>query len=141
MTKPVKKSVALAIFDELGRLLVVQRPEDDEDLPNAWGLPASSLRAGESWEDAILRTGVEKLGVEVQPLRELQRGSVERSKYELEMRLYEAVIARGDISVPQPVIEVTQYQTSQWGNAKSLEPAAERGSLCCRLYLSWVRPE
>ena len=54
MTKRVKQSVALALFDEFGRLLAVQRPEDDEDLPDAWGLPASTLRAGESWEEEDL---------------------------------------------------------------------------------------
>jgi len=137
MSKPVKQSVSLAIFDGEGHVLIVQRPSDDEDLPNAWGLPASSLRHGESWEDAIRRTGREKLGVALRPLVELQRGRSERAAYELEMRLYSASIVGGSIAVPQPVGDVTQYRDWRWGSADALRPAASAGSLCCRLYLDW----
>jgi 8-oxo-dGTP diphosphatase len=135
MRKPVKRSVALALFDEFRRLLAVQRPEDDEDLPNAWGLPASSLRAGESWDDAVLRTGRDKLGVELRPKRELNRGTLERASYTLEMRLYEAEITSGTVTVPQGAAGVTQYQQWMWGTPELLRPAAERGSLCCKLFL------
>src|SRR5262245_60629661 len=138
MSKPVKHSVALAVFGRgRGTVLVVQRPADDEDLPNEWGLPASSLRPGESWEDAVRRTGRDKLGVELRPVRELNRGSTERADYTLEMLLYEAVVVNGEIAVPQEITDVTQYQKAQWGSAQLLEPAAARGSLCCRLYLEW----
>ena len=135
MTKPVKQSVALALFDERGQVLIVQRPSDDEDLPDAWGLPASSLRAGESWEDAVRRTGRDKLGVELRSMRELNRGTRERASYTLEMRLYEAEIVSGAVKVPQDVSDITQYQRWKWGTADLLRPAAEHGSLCCRLFL------
>jgi isopentenyldiphosphate isomerase len=138
MSKPVKRSVSLALFDEFGRVLAVQRPEDDEDLPNAWGLPASSLRAGESWDDAIRRTGRDKLGVDLKPIRELNRGTLERASYTLDMRLYEAEVVRGTVTVPQVVVGVTQYQNWRWGTAEVLRPAAERGSLCCRLFLDSI---
>ena len=46
-------------------LLLVRRPDDDDDLPGVWGLPAASLAEGESEEDAVRRAGREKLGVEV----------------------------------------------------------------------------
>jgi ADP-ribose pyrophosphatase YjhB (NUDIX family) len=116
-------------------VLVVQRPGDDEDLPNAWGLPAASLRAGEAWEDAIVRAGRQKLGIELAVGRELRRGSLERKSYTLEMRLFEAVIVAGVPSVPQADRAVTQYQEWTWGTRQDLEPAAAQGSLCCRLYL------
>jgi len=48
--------------------------------------------------------------------------------------LYEARIVSGDVIVPQPASGVTQYQSWKWGSAADLEPAAEKGSLCCRLY-------
>src|SRR5688572_7416121 len=120
MNKPVKQSVSIAVFAADGRVLIVQRPPDDEDLPNAWGLPASSLKPGESWEDSVRRTGRDKLGVELRHLRELNRGTLERAAYTLEMRLFEAEIVRGDVTVPQPEPDVTQYQRWGWGNADLL---------------------
>jgi ADP-ribose pyrophosphatase YjhB (NUDIX family) len=117
------------------RVLIVQRPADDEDLPNMWGLPAASLRAGESWHDAVARAGRDKLGVELKVGHEVKRGTLERKQYTLEMRLYEAEIVTGRPIVPQPNDTVTQYQNWTWGTAEDLLPAAERGSLCCRLFL------
>lgn len=131
----VKRSVSLAIHDEDGRVLLVQRPADDEDLPLVWGLPAASLVAGEGWEDAVRRAARGKLGVDVEPIDCLREGALDRAGYRLEMRLYEARIARGRPSVPQPVAGVTQYRAWRWGPGSALGDAAERGSLCSRLYL------
>lgn len=135
MTNPSKRSVSLAIHDHRGRLLVVQRPPDDEDLPLAWGLPAASLRDGESWEDAVSRAAADKLGVAVEPGPVLRAGHKERAQYRLEMRLYEATIRSGEPAVPQPVPGVTQYVDWRWGRGLDLVPAARAGSLCSRLYL------
>lgn len=134
MERPIKRSVALAIMHG-EQLLVVQRPDDDEDLPNAWGLPAASLREGESWPDAARRAGRDKLGVELEIERELNRGSLARKHYTLEMRLFLARISAGTPSTPQADVNVTQYQAWKWGTADDIRPAAERGSLCSRLYL------
>lgn len=133
----VKRSVSVAIFDpaDRRRVLVVRRPPDDEELPDLWGLPAASLRPGESWEDAVRRAGREKLGVELEVREELNRGSTARAGYTLEMRLLEARIVSGSPAVPQPAPGVTQYRAWAWGEAAALEPAATRGSLCCRLFL------
>lgn len=133
--RPVKRSVSLAIHDQDGRVLLVQRPTDDEDLPLAWGLPAASLREGESWADAARRAAGDKLGVEVDPGRVLREGRRERSEYRLEMRLYEARITRGEPAVPQLDAAVTQYVDWRWGKGMDLIPAARAGSLCSRLYL------
>ena len=129
--------MSVAIFDpsDRNRILIVQRPQDDEDLPNVWGLPASSLRPGESFEDAVVRTGREKLGVELMVVRELNRGVTSRNDYTLEMRLYEAVISHGEPRVPQPHEAVTQYQRWMWDAAERLREGAEAGSLCCGLML------
>ncbi len=135
--KPVKRSVAFAVFRP-GRpeqVLAVQRPPDDEDLPHAWGLPAGSLRQGEDWGDALRRAGREKLGVELEAGPELNRGTLERAGYTLEMRLLEARIVTGEPVVPQPVAGVTQYRAWRWADPPVLEPAAARGSLCSRLFL------
>ena len=57
----IKQSVSFVIRRG-AEILVVLRPPDDLELPSVWGLPAASLRAGESWEDAVVRAGREKIG-------------------------------------------------------------------------------
>lgn len=139
----VKRSVALAIRAEpregargahADYVLLVQRPRDDEDLPNVWGLPAASLREGEVWPEAARRAALDKLGVDVAIGEELARGLQRRGRDVIEMRVFDATIA-GSPSVPQPMDGVTQYIAWRWGEPAVLEPGAERGSLCCRLYL------
>ncbi len=140
MPKRVKESVAVVIrnSNKPDVVLTVLRPSDDEELPNTWGLPAGSLKPGESWEAAVQRVGRDKLGVQLMPGAELQRGELERPDYLLRMRLYEAEIEKGQPMVPQAGEGVTQYTSWKWGSAKDLEPAAQRGSLCSQLYLRWI---
>ena len=137
MSRPIKESVAIVIRKpgDNESVLAVLRPADDEDLPNVWGLPAATLRPGESWDEAIKRVGLEKLGVQLKVGEELQRGTTERRNYRLQMRLYEAFIEKGTPFVPQPDLAYTQYAKWKWGTAADLQPAAQRGSLCCKLYL------
>ena len=130
----VKRSVAVAIRDG-ERVLFVQRPADDEDLPNTWGLPAASLQGEESWEDAVRRAGREKLGLELEIVREMNHGTLQRAAYGLEMKLFEAKIVSGEPNVDRFVEGVTKYQDWKWGEAEDLRPAARAGSLCSRLYL------
>ena len=134
MSRPEKESVAIVIRKD-DSILTVLRPADDEDLPNVWGLPAATLRPGEDWDAAIKRIGLEKLGVQLKVGAELQRGTVERRNYRLQMRLYEAFIEKGTPFVPQPDKAFMQYAKWKWGKGEDLEPAAQRGSLCCKLYL------
>ena len=136
MERQVKRSVSIAVMHPDGRqVLIVQRPADDDDLPNAWGLPAATLQRDESWVEAARRAGREKLGVELQIGRELEQGASERADYTLEMKLFKAKMSGVPI-VPQQNGSVTQYQSWRWGTADDLEPAARAGSLCCRLYRS-----
>lgn len=133
----VKRSVSLAIHDDGGRVLLVQRPPDDEDLPLVWGLPAASLITGESWESAVRRAARDKLGVAVRVGGVLAAGTLDRPAYRLEMRLYGATLMAGEPVVAHATPGVTQYIDWQWGTAAALAPAARQGSLCSRLYLDW----
>jgi 8-oxo-dGTP pyrophosphatase MutT (NUDIX family) len=135
--RAVHHAISFVIQDPLDERLVlmVLRPADDADLPGAWGLPAGGVRDGETAEDALVRAGREKLGVEVEPLLELCEGSIDRRDYTLRMKLFAARIVSGAPCVPQPHTEVTQYADVRWGHSGDLEPAADRGSLCCRLFL------
>jgi 8-oxo-dGTP diphosphatase len=107
-------------------LLLVRRPDDDEDLPGVWGLPAVSLAPGESEEEAVRRAGRDKLGVEVEP--------IERVGGEQTMTDWEARIVSGEPAVPQPGPH-TQYAELRFGEPADLVPAARRGSLCSRVLL------
>jgi ADP-ribose pyrophosphatase YjhB (NUDIX family) len=131
--KPLKRSVALVIEGPDG-VLLVRRPADDESLPGEWGLPAVSLAAGESEEDAVRRAGRAKLGVEVRPSRLLGEEEDERPAYRIVMRDWGVAIAAGEPSVPQPG-GGTQYDEWRWGDPVELLPAARRGSLCARVLL------
>jgi ADP-ribose pyrophosphatase YjhB (NUDIX family) len=137
VSRPEKESVSIVIRNpqDENMVLTVLRPATDEDLPNVWGLPAATLRPGETWEDAIKRIGLEKLGVQLKVGKELQRGSAERRNYRMQMRLFEAFIEKGTPFVPQPDQAYTQYTKWKWGRGEDLQPAAQRGSLCCKLYL------
>jgi 8-oxo-dGTP diphosphatase len=124
----VKRSVSLVIEGPAG-ILLVRRPDDDESLPGVWGLPAASLREGESERDAVLRAGREKLGVEVEPVTPVGA--------EATMRDWSARIIDGEPAVPQP-FEGTQYVELRWGDHSQLAPAARAGSLCARALLRAV---
>ncbi|MEA2363363.1 MAG: hypothetical protein QOD71_2508 [Thermoleophilaceae bacterium] len=131
--KPLKRSVSLVIEGPAG-VLLVRRPDDDESLPGVWGLPAASLGEGESERDALLRAGLEKLGVEVEPLRPIGQDEAERTDHRLVMRDWTARITAGEPAVPQ-ACEGTQYVDWRWGDPAELIPAARAGSACARVLL------
>lgn len=139
--KPTKQAVAFAVHRGADRetVLAVRRPGDDEDLPGHWGLPAASLREDEGWEEAVLRTGPEKLGVELAVGPQMNEGRSDRGDGSLHMRLYDARIVRRKPEVPQPAAGVTQYTDWEWAPPERLEEAADAGSLCSALYLEWRR--
>lgn len=141
-----KSSVAVAVFEgrvedggDETRVLAVLRPRDDEELPDVWGLPAATLRAGEGPAEAVRRAGREKLGVELRVGQVLQEGAAARPGYDLRMTLFAAEIARGRPSVPQGVPGVTQYRAWEWVRPDRLSEAARRGSLCSRLLLAHLK--
>ncbi|MBI4538101.1 MAG: NUDIX hydrolase [Gemmatimonadetes bacterium] len=138
--KRTQRSVAVVIRSpgSSDRVLAVLRPSDDPELPDIWGLPAATLRPGESWKPAARRAGLEKLGVVLAELREIHRGSAERSGRTLEMRVYEARGPRGTPEVPQPHPGVTQYREWKWADPREFRAGARAGSLCCRLFLEWA---
>ena len=132
-----RRAVAAAVRRDDGLVFAVRRPDEPgEELPGVWGLPATTLRDGESPEDGLRRLGREKLGVELHALRSLGDGEQSRSDYTLRMTVYEASMA-GEPKLPPRTADDagTLYEALDWLPAESLNEAAERGSLCCRLFL------
>jgi 8-oxo-dGTP pyrophosphatase MutT (NUDIX family) len=138
--KPTKEAISFVLHHEEDpeTFVVVQRPADDENLPNVWGLPAGSPHEKESPEDAVYRSAKEKLGIEVEIVSRIGEGTIERDAYFLHMQDYEVRLLEGTPSVPQPYPDVTQYQNWRWGKADDLVEAAQKGSLCTRVYLESV---
>jgi 8-oxo-dGTP diphosphatase len=135
-----KHSVALAIRnrDEPSKVLLVRRPDTDEEFPGMWGLPAASCRLGETAEDAAQRTANQKLGAKLRLGRKLASGKQERADYTIEMSLYEAWLGSNEPELPSNKghsTGTTLYTDWRWGHSSELEDSARRGSLCSRLLL------
>jgi len=134
--KPIRDSIAFVIWNDThNKVLAVQRPANDENLPNVWGLPAGSLLKGENFEDCALRAGKEKLGVQIEIVHLFGQGNIERDEYILHMKEFEVRIISGTPSVPQNVLGVTQYQGWKWADPVLMVEAAQKGSLCSRILL------
>ena len=145
----VKQSVSVAIrsvaADGRERVVAVLRPEVFGDpLGGLWGLPAASLREGETPDDAVARVLRDKLGLGtpegVEPINEGRR---DQDGYTQTMTVYAVAWDVAEplaISLPAPHVNptVTMYRDWRWAAPEELREAAERGSLCTRLYLEWV---
>ena len=126
-----------------GRVLAVRRPDEPgEELPGLWGLPATTLREDEPPEAGLRRLGQEKLGVSLTPVRVLGRGTQERPTYTLHMTVYE-VRASGEPRLPprHAGASGTLYDALDWLPAAAFREAAERGSLCCQVFLDAAETE
>ena len=133
-----RHAVAAALRRDDGLILAVLRPDEPgEELPGVWGLPAVTLRDGESPESGVRRLGREKLGVELSPLRSTAEGEQRREGYTLRMMVYEASIAGAPSLPPRSASGGgTRYVAIDWLPAASFRAAVEAGSLCCRLFLA-----
>ena len=118
---PAKHSVAVMVVrgDEI---LAIRRPEDDDELPGVWGLPAGTIRGPETIENLIQRIGRDKLGVRLTPLQRVASGVADRLNYRLEMDLWE-VSMEGTPTYPDWL----------WASVDLLRPGMASGSLCCKL--------
>ena len=128
MAKPHKHSVAVVI-SKGDSILAIRRPDNDDELPGIWGLPAATCRDEQTVQDVIARIGREKLGVELKPERQLASGSQDRPAYLLYMELWEVSMA-GTPSHPN----------WRWVPVEFLRPGASAGSLCCELALKTQKP-
>ena len=134
--KQIKYAIAFVIYNQdRSKFLIVQRPSNDENLPDVWGLPAGSVKDNETFEECVIRSGKEKLGVVVKPTKFVGRSNIERDSYILHMEEFEAEIVSGEPEVPQPIQGMTQYQQWKWGVSSELKDAASKGSLCSQIYL------
>jgi 8-oxo-dGTP diphosphatase len=121
MVLPIKHSVAVMILND-DQVLAIRRPDDDDELPGIWGLPAGTCRGAETVEQVIRRIGREKLGVSLEPIHKIAFGTQDRPAYRLEMELWEAAMQGAPT-----------HREWKWNSVDLLAPGANRGSLCCEL--------
>jgi ADP-ribose pyrophosphatase YjhB (NUDIX family) len=133
---PIKRSVAIAVVrrGEPRKVLLVRRPDDDEELPGIWGLPAASCRTGETLEAAARRIGPLKLGAGIVLGRQLASGKQVRARYILEMSLFSATLDQAAPSLRKGRA-VTMYADWRWGDPRELADSARLGSLCSQLLM------
>ena len=135
--KPVKHSVAVVVRGADGTFLAVQRPADPQDpLAGVWGLPAITLRDGEEEQAAVARIGQAKLGVALAVGSKIGEKTADRGTYVLTLSDYEATVAGGTVTVPQPDESMTQYTQARYTADRGiLSEAAGKGSLCAQVFL------
>jgi hypothetical protein len=101
-----------------------------------WGLPAVSLAPGELPEAGLRRIGREKLGAELEPVRFVGIGWLDRGDHDLILMDIEAGVVSGTPSVRLANTTATRYVDQRWtSDLTLLREAAARGSLCSRLLL------
>ena len=135
--RPTRRAVAVALRRADGQTFAVKRPDEPgEELPGVWGLPAVTLLNDETPEEGVRRLGLEKLSVELTPIRQLAEGNQQRDNYILHMTLYEASPG-GEPLLPPRTSETTStlYVDTGWLPVAAFKEAADKGSLCCRLFL------
>ncbi|MCE3230455.1 MAG: hypothetical protein K0R52_383 [Alphaproteobacteria bacterium] len=66
MPQPIVTIVSALLEDDLGRILLAQRPAD-KAMPFLWEFPGGKIEAGESPEEALVRELNEEIGIMVSP--------------------------------------------------------------------------
>jgi hypothetical protein len=131
------QAIALVIANpqDTSLVLTVLRPDDDEDLPGIWGLPATSIKGDESDESAARRLGNKKLESDLTLGMMLAEGNQERATQHLAMRLYSATLGATVPELAHHGDGSTYYTEWKWAPRESLIEGAQMGSLCCQLAL------
>lgn len=136
--KPTKFAVAVALTnpDNNEEILVVERPPNDDSLPNIWGLPAASLKTNELPEEIVKRVGRAKLGTEILPESMIGIKRFDRGEYEIILMDIRAKLIGPQPDVKRANADSTIYVNQKWTSDFSiLIPGAKQGSLCDRIFL------
>jgi 8-oxo-dGTP diphosphatase len=87
--------VAAAIFDEVGRVLIAQRPEG-KHMAGWWEFPGGKVAFGESDRDALERELREELGVEARAHQPITTMSHEYPDRIVDLVLWHALLVSGE---------------------------------------------
>lgn len=136
--KRIKCSVAVYLLNPKNEkeFLAIKRPDDDDVLPNLWGLPAVTLKREELPEQAVVRIGREKLSTTIEPVSFLGMKSINRKGYELILMDIKARLVGPEPVVANSKTKNTKYVDQKWTSDLSLlKESASKGSLCSQILL------
>ena len=92
--KPHLRVVAAALFDDMGRVLIAQRPEG-KHMAGWWEFPGGKVANGESDPEALIRELREELGVESRVEGEIMTLTHDYPDRTVELVLWRATITGG----------------------------------------------
>lgn len=132
----IKNAVFYVIKNPKNReeFLIVKKPENDEDLPNVWGLPSGSVKKTETFQEAAIRQAKNKLNIQVKIIGFVGRGNIERENFILHGEEFLCEITEGNPEINKEA-EGTIYDEWKWGTLADLQEAAQNGSLCSNILL------
>lgn len=138
MSKPVKYSVAVILRNDKGEYLAVKRPLDDADHKGHWGLPAVTLKDGETPDQAAVRVCEEKLDCSGEVKRFLGIMYQKRNKYDVFLMDIEMTLKGERLpDVSKSSTKTTKYIEQLWTmDPMLMMPAAKDGSCCSSIFLS-----
>ncbi len=140
MSKLIKYTVAVVIKSskEPDQFLGVRRPDDDPDLGGHWGLPATTLKDGETPEQGALRVCREKLGCEASVGRFLGIMFQKRNAYDIFLMDFEMTLqgeSRPDVQKANS--SGTLYADQKWtSDPMEMMASAKQGSCCSSIFLT-----
>jgi len=135
MDKKLRTAVSVVVNDGRGRTLFALRNEKEKSFPLVWSLPSTFVREDESLQKAVKRIGLEKLGLELEPGEEINRGIIERNGFMLLMHDLKAEIVSG-----KPEIQKNDpYKKLKWEFADKQFKAQKKMGECCRLYKEYLK--
>lgn len=103
---------------------------------DVWGLPAVLIEEDELPEDAVRRTGKEKLATDIEPVSSVGIKSHDRGSYELILMDVKARIVGKKPNIQQATTTGTKYAEQKWTSDYSIFiPGAQKGSVCDRIFL------
>ncbi len=107
----IHRSVLFFIFDSEGRVFVTQRTDDKEFYPGYWSLVfGGHVRAGESYEDSVVRELGEEAGIRENPVLVCSFKKRFDEKDKENVRVYE-VVTRQALTVDPGEIKRGSYMT------------------------------
>jgi ADP-ribose pyrophosphatase YjhB (NUDIX family) len=98
-----------AIFDDDGRILLVERADD-----RAWGLPAGWVEPNEAPIDTVVREAREEIGLEIEPLEladvMFRPASAEYGPHAVVSIVYLCKVVGGDTALSHEVLAARYWQ-------------------------------